>query len=390
MKVTASKYVNARINLPNTNQENPSYLEPGETIEVQGVCIGTVIDSNAIWYKDSEEHYYWSGGFSEKGFELQLFDLPLDLRQEDRIFQEGFLNSMLPDFLEKYDDDSFIAVTVEYAQNNEAAIIITFPKSFDDNKLIDIPNELIYKGYRVAVKVLNECEFSPDNDPDPYCDLDKPFVMGGTVENIKVRALGTRGLKLEYNSSTVILTCFHVACSELLKLKLSEYNQSAVRVQFPAKICSSKVDPSFGLVIEGKVGGFHDFAFLSVSSGNMFSGNLFEDEAPTKAYSGFDHSTLQEGDTVIAFGTISGKKTGKIKKIYSANAFTTVRYPGIESTRVYGMIETTKISVRGDSGAAVTDETNKVIGIVIGSLEESSLVMPFFRLTNRYTLKLIK
>lgn len=387
MKVTASKYVNARLSYPDTNQENPSYLIPGETIEVQEVCIGTIVDSNSIWYKDNQGHYYWSGGFVENGFELRLFDDLLDLRQKDSNFREGFLNSMLPDFLEKYDNDSFNAVCIDYLQNNQTAIIIEISMSRSAKSPKNIPTEVIYKGYRVAVKVVKECAFSPDSVP--YCDTAKPLIMGGTVENITNSAPGTRGLKLEYKNGIVILTCYHVACSSLLDLKVSEFNQSAVRVQFPAKICNSKLAPTFGIVLAGRIGGFYDFALMSVPFGKDFSGGLFEDKAPLEAYSGYQHSTLKVGDKVTAFGTISRKNPGKIKKIYPSNAFTTIRYPGIGSTRVYGMIETTKISVPGDSGAAVTDQANKVIGIVIGSNQESSLVMPFFRLTNLFTLKLL-
>ena len=72
MKLTINKYLNARVQQPFTHSVCQFYKNPGDTIEIDDVLIGTEIDGNSIWYHCKDDGcFYWSGGIAEQDFVLQ-------------------------------------------------------------------------------------------------------------------------------------------------------------------------------------------------------------------------------------------------------------------------------------------------------------------------------
>jgi hypothetical protein len=387
MIVTVAKYVNARISCPQMTAENPFYLIPGDRIEVHSVHTGTSIDGNAIWYKDAEGYYYWSGGFAEKGLGLELFSPAIELDTMDYEFQLAFLTSLLSEYIALYDDKNYTSLGVGEISDNSVGIIISLPPGTPLENYSHVVREIVYKGYKVPIQIDNQSKFRPTMAM--YRDKNIPLVMGGTLENMVSGAVGTRGVKVLHGKKEAVLTCFHVGCYNLMEEEIKTYDNRIINIRLPASKSSSEVPAMYGRVIAGRVGGFYDYSLVSIPTSDKISGSLLKDAAPDSSYTSQEISALRKGAKFYSYGALTGKRSGTLMYVYPASSYTTIEYDFIGDTRINGLLQTSKISEEGDSGGVVVDAYNKVVGIIIASSEDYSLVMPFFRLLNIHTLKLL-
>lgn len=381
MKMTAAKYVNARKGNASTDSPNPYYLEPGDQVEIKNVTIGSAIEGNSIWYLAVDDCYYWSGGFLEKGLGLNLLNSLIPLGEKNERFQYQFLSSMLPDFISAY---KLYGLSVSVGKKeNQLAIIVSATEDFETNKL---PAELVYKGFTVSVLMQTQEEYYANNGI--FQDTSLPMVLGGSLENAQNQSLGSRGLLLECMGNQVILTCYHVACYNLMVNQKTSFDFSNIPINLPAKRSYSTVQTEEGKVFAGSLGGYFDYSLVTVNR-DKFTANIANIGFPKDYYSLFDMETLYIGQNIRTSGCISGYREGTITRLPVASASVMVNYSALGPLPIYGTIETTKICVEGDSGACVVDQDNKVIGIVIASNGTNSLVMPFYKLISIHPLKLV-
>lgn len=385
MKVTAKKFVNARTQEASVNAENPFYIEPGNQIEIKDVVIGTAIDGNAIWYFDVNDFYYWSGGFVESGFELHVFETQIEISNRSRQFQFEFLASMLPDFIIKYGKDDFKAIGIAEIGGG-LGIEISLASHSDIQKYAHLQsNKILFRGYSVPIQLRYQ---SPFRGNSGFIDYTKPFLMGGSIENEISNNYGTRGLKLEMQGKTVILTCFHVACYNLMEQRKNSFDKSLIKIRFPARESNSPVSPATGNVINGKLGGWFDYALIEVTA-DMCASKIPGIGWPNDYYQKTELNKLTTGTVLKTFGFISDRiMSGKITMPSVASSYAIITYDYLHNVKLYGLIETEKMSVEGDSGAAVLDQNNKVVGIIIASNDTHSLIMPYCKLLDIHPLKL--
>lgn len=386
MKLTVNKYLNARQGAPSTAAPNPMYHNPGTILTIDKVHAGTAIQGNSIWYHCPDDGYfYWSGGFAEDGFDLKPENKIIDIKDADPGLAKALVESVIPKFIEKYsysysgvgsgDTNHGLDIVISVADRKD--LLLSQPK---------LQESIIFNGYTIGVRVMEQEKFTAD--ANIYSDQVLPLVMGGSVGNQATGATGTRGLKLEYNKETVLLTCYHVACDNLLKNKITSYNNSDITVRLPSLKSGSGVGYFSGKVIAGQLGGYIDYALVRVTN-DVITSNILTIGIPEAYYSALDSNDLSVGKTLKTFGCISRKSIGKITKAAVSSSYVYVTYKHIGDLKVYGTIETEKISVEGDSGAVVVDDSNKIVGIIIASNSTNSLVMPYYRLLNLHALKLL-
>lgn len=386
MKLTVGKYLNARQGSASTSAANPFYLDPATQVEIVAVEIGTDIEGNAIWYQDDTGHYYWSGGFLDSGFALAIFKTPKSFSGKNVPFEVAFLNSMLVDFISKYDDISILAAGIGETSYASLGIIVTLNRDIVTTPLSTIPHSVVYKGYSIFVEQQIKSAAKPNNII--YKDQKYPLVMGGSLENGLVSTFGTRGLKLALDNNIVILTCYHVGCYNLLKESKYSFDKSSIPIRFPAQVSQSNPTLSvMGQIIHGSLGNGLDYSLVQVFRPKLFLPQLRNGAIPNDYYSSFDISELVIGKVLTCHGCIT-HKSGKITKPFAAASFQSIDYDYVGRIKLSGLIETEDISVEGDSGAAVVDDKNKLVGILVGSDENRSYIMPYFKLLFKHKLTL--
>jgi subtilisin family serine protease len=88
MKAITNCNLNRRIGAPYTTSDLAGYLLPGTEITIAEMCIGQSVEGNNIWYKGTDEYYYWSGGFMEK--------LESKTLEQLNLYPEWMLNLKIP------------------------------------------------------------------------------------------------------------------------------------------------------------------------------------------------------------------------------------------------------------------------------------------------------
>jgi len=216
-----------------------------------------------------------------------------------------------------------------------------------------------------------------------------PFELGISISREYDDTTGTIGLFLEkFDDSGKIyaISCYHVFCAPELKASNKQFpkpDQSAVLR------CASHEDHGtnkIGWVVAGQVDSENDFAIAELKEGTEATNKLFLPPDQSIVPDGFIFVNPEDQNKKVKMcGRTSGFQTGKIKSHYASQ---TINYGNKVFQYIQGLVEITPISKGGDSGAAVLDENNKVIGLIVSGNEESSYVLPVkkYIVKNNYTL----
>jgi len=374
MQVNVSKYLNQRIGEASTSSLCVDFKVPGDTLDVNAIVIGEEVQGNAIWYRNKTDNcFYWSEGVDDHTFLLETGDIFAGLNDDQKT---QFLRSYIYYFRARATPSSNVA-NMAIGRNGTAIILlIEMRPAFTDAEIELTNGQLIFRGAIIPFKVSAAVSFKANI----FIDTGTPFVMGGSMDNQETKATGTRGILVMRGSQGYLLTCFHVACYNLMKQKLTEFDGTTFNVVMPSALAvGSQVGPVTSRVVEGELGPYFDYAGCLVDPGqveNLVPGVGFINDAYTRA----DYNKLGTGTILQTFGCISGHKSGAIIQINYGKK--DISYDFVGTIGILETIETEQISVPGDSGAPVFDTQMKLVGLIIANNEQThrSLVMPIHQL----------
>jgi S1-C subfamily serine protease len=101
-------------------------------------------------------------------------------------------------------------------------------------------------------------------------------------------------------------------------------------------------------------------------------------------------NNLQKGihDRVVMHGAATGSVTsGTIVSFSSSQPIPYLN--GQHPISMYDLIQTTRISNKGDSGSAVLDDSNRLIGLLIADDSLYSYIIPVTRILNEFNLQFL-
>lgn len=384
MKITTAKYINARVLKASVLAAKPFYRPPGFTLDVDEALIGEEIDGNAVWYHCVDDNcYYWSGGILEVEFEIpQLSIGALTAQQVDILLKEAKQY-----FLKKYQYiEGFTGIGVAekvVAGQSSPHIGLTFHTSNKSNQAkITIPKTLYYKGFGISTDVIPAAVASFEVETNRLADSvskENDLIDYGTCGLI---ALGTT----PQNSGTYLITNYHVVASDLIASEQYIFNQFTHGYR-PCVVPSWKTSQNpinvVGHVFSGAFDQYYDIACIQLHAPSTFSNSTPSGTVLNTTLDIFANSGYHQ-QAVVIHGTES---KDSVSKIISTNQSKIFEMPNGTKYLKENMIQMTKASVFGDSGAAVS-MNGDVIGILIGSDADYSYAIPILRILVHFKLKL--
>jgi hypothetical protein len=394
MIVTVSKYLNKR-STPSTDSFCSGYWLPGQQVEIVEVLVGKCLDGNCIWYKTSDNYYCWSGGILEQTFLLE----GQTLEQFDHLAQLNFINSFVLQNYQYWKKTikglEGISVGSKYTAEQKTDVrsvifLLTEKKPvLTQDKSQTIPKFFIFRGVRIYTDVVQEGLISASyvSGKRPFTEETVPMRLGGSIERENATGYGTRTLKVKRQGQPYVMTCYHVLALGELERGLYAIEEQNFLKNRNCKLPSPKLCDSF--VVEstlaiGKMNNYYEYALAKLDNPAVLINSLYKGDALNGYYKEAELRE-KEGMKVSAFGATSRDQTGTITN--------TVCHPWISYGRkihnFYHLIQTTKISTKGDSGAPVVDEQNKLLGFVIADSETSSYIVPIERILVNNQLELL-
>lgn len=284
-------------------------------------------------------------------------------------------------WLKKYGAESVMATMKEENDTSTSIPCAQFSVEVKDDQVNtefeQIPEYIHVDGYEIPTDVLEE--EIPTQDSTTIQPGDAIHRKDNSDDN------GTLGLKVYREDGSgnptehYILSCYHVLCSIELNNKITRFNGSTGNTDIIHN--GSKI----GNVVEGYIGKNLDAAIAKIDAGVSLLPSLKNfPNAPKNGIKKVTNRDSKKSTKVYSYGAKSGEKSGKIK---AARVDRKIEIDG-KKIQFENIIATTKISVPGDSGAAVIDEANKVVGIVFASSNIRSYIIPISEIIHQFKIKI--
>lgn len=399
MKISVVKALNART-APSTDAECPSYKNPGDILDVDKVVAGTLIEGNCLWYHCAADGcFYWSGGTATTD-ELIALRPTEDLYRAEELLELylSAANELSVDLAAKIEDFKGSAIGYKNSGGTFSAdlALIIYVTAKSSSAAFQVPATLNYRGLTIPtdIRTMNNVQLQdlPKNIPP---DDGPEYLMGGSISEIvngKQPSVGTRSVlvtkKVGGADRIYLLTCYHVACGSLLEGGQRDLNCADILVAMP----SDKVSPDFKKLPPAKVaaGGFglsYDYALIAVDA-SEFNNNI-----PDFPFAGYytlaqikNHFLSQK--KLLKYGIRTLETTGQYRAYHAESKDLGC---GVVMS---GLIETSCMSDKGDSGAPVIDPENNflvgyiVAGVTVGTdLEKCSFILPYAQLEFNFSIK---
>lgn len=383
--------MNARTGAPKLSASCTYYHVPGDKLEVTGVVVGDEIEGNSIWYRDSGQNYFWSGGFDEKEFVIDS----AAFKQMDFNGQISaglsIIKLMLSVFQENIADFRGASVSLKRKSNTRLNYhcIALYVKKKSDSFAYQIPPYVDMLGLRVETDVI-------------VSGLPTPSFIGQLINREGLTDLGSAGFIYRTTVADYLLTNFHVVCPDYLTTAVPDISIPK-NVQLPAdtNVCMS--GDIVGQLTCANLNNSADLAIIELSDQGGFDNTL-----PNAVVLPIG-SPSNSNDIVSEIIIDKNNYIDKFVYMYGARSQTTssgritgwgpvpIRYFNDGSTlNMQGIIITERISIKGDSGSIVYDGANKIVGILIGDNNETngadgtaSYIIPYsvvFQTLNNYSL----
>jgi hypothetical protein len=223
------------------------------------------------------------------------------------------------------------------------------------------------------------------------CDIDPIKKPGCSISRIDNEGTGTLGLKVYRGKKAFLLGCYHVFCSNELKANIlefeSEHSVGSARIVSPG-FSDLPNGRDLGWVDKGLLNNELDCAIAELqdpdSVVDRFCSIDVEPGVPVTVIS--DHASLRA--PVVSVGRTSGVVRGRIQ-YYSADCEINYAIAGAwKSKTLTGIIISDQSTSAGDSGAAVLDENNNVLGMVIASSKQFTYILPIQRILSNLSVTL--
>lgn len=381
MKLTVSKYLNARSGKPSTVSLCPSYKSPGDVLEIDDVTAGEEIDGNAVWYHCNDDGcFYWSGGIAETEFEMHDQALSKLDEKSQAVWMKALQNDK--EWLLSKKIDGYMGCAIGFKNDDPlkpVALVIYVDKK-RPNPVYQLPAFVSYKGVSIPTDikelVVAKHQYKPGGlIPNMLLDNDTPLQMGGSISPSTLAEIGTRGLKLKKGGKSYVLSCFHVLLHDLKSQGFYDGKDEQRRALYPSPNSNTQNlrirNPK---ITEGVYNEFYDFAVALLEKEGSDIVNSFNDQRFNGFYNESEMPALK-GKTVSMVGTSSFLQKGVV---FDYNAQIPIEGNAFSFQNV---VVSEKISTAGDSGAPVIDDENKIVGIVIGGNNENkTFILPVYNL----------
>lgn len=258
--------------------------------------------------------------------------------------------------------------------------IITYKA--DDDKIYNIPTDVIEIGSEIIATSVSQRQYT--------YDFEFPKKPGCSVSRMNDDSSGTIGLKVYRDGKQYLLSCYHVLCTAEMKKGVLRVKGAVTQplIVSPSFRDNNKKNEPIADVIEGTLNQDIDCAIALLKRENFLDRSIcYINKTPTTGITiRMEHVDKQY--PVFTFGRTSKYKEGKVSSSYS-NPTIEYEISGVPTpVQIRGLIETTNIGTRGDSGAPVVDLDGRVLGIIIAASNSSTYILPINRILAFYNLKL--
>lgn len=221
-----------------------------------------------------------------------------------------------------------------------------------------------------------------------------PKQLGLSCSRKGSKAMGTIGLKVFKNNDNTpyLLSCYHVLCSTELNANLSVFNNTSLNADLsivsPGTIdCKEKPPEPIATVSEGMLNNHIDAALAKLNEDNLLENKFYDYNGRVNGIISLTSNDVKIKRKVYLFGRTSGRKKGVVIDNYHGIVYFD-DYPKdtLKDGEMWNLILTSKISQKGDSGAAVVDSNNKIIGLLVGSNTKYSIVIPIRTIINKLNI----
>lgn len=243
---------------------------------------------------------------------------------------------------------------------------------------VQVPQHISYQTRDGRTLLLpTDVEAVGNTTPTAICtsDVKKPGCSVGRAGRMET---GTIGLKVCRTNGAgektyYILSCYHVMCpAELASGYTNFQGQKIGSTQVVSPSLQDGDGLPIGNVVDGCIDGYIDAAIAELSNANAVD-EAIADMTNSPLIIG-SITTEDENQTDLK---LSGRTSGlTYGKVIAASTTAVVTYPGIRDTKLYDVIMTEKMSVAGDSGAAVLTLFGQVVGLLVASNNQYSYVVP--------------
>ncbi len=308
-----------------------------------------------------------------------------------------------------YSNVAYLAIGNKYIENEgkktEIKCIVFYVKEkITDNyelaQIDSIPDYVEYKGYLIPTDVQQQDD-TPESqfsirplDPSELYNR-RPGSGISRRDSIEFGSIGLivyRGRK-EETREYFILSCFHVLCNQEMRNNWTDVSDTNY-LGSPEVVCPCLYDDENNVstnvianITEGVITPYVDAAIAKLKRRGSIL-DLDDLKNPTEIYEvkagDMDKKVLQMR------GRVSSANKGKIKHI-SSDPPIDYKFISKDGKRVIRkttinmkeLIQTEKISEKGDSGGPVFTEDGKVVGIIVGGSQEYSYIIPIKSILNR-------
>jgi S1-C subfamily serine protease len=375
MFVTVNCYLNQRIGAPDTASIIAGYLVPGSKVEIKKIVAGTEIESNNIWYQ-TDEGYYWSGGFAETEFEFSQTKIdsfpPFDQLEIlgsaknyffDKISKsvEGFSGLSVSNKLDKPKSASAFHFIVQVNAGSAALALSPYPDG------------LKYRGINIPVNFIASSHTHAS-------------FLGDKIKREELNDWGTCGFfaKSVNSPDCYLVTNYHVLCGDFIEKKIFSIT--------PENALNKKVvygAEETGVLAYAKLDFFNDIALVKTTSAKSNNDNKINKIGQItgilplmdikKALS------INDNPVVKLYGAASqGVMRGEIVSCSSSQPI--FYLDGLFRQPIYDLIQATKLSTKGDSGSAVVNGANELVGILVADDDQSSYIIPIERILSNFKI----
>ncbi len=379
MKLTLS-YPLYRRKDPSNRDAAVGYLNDGDTIEITEVVEGKPIDANSTWYKATDGLFYWSGGIDNNEFILPGLDF-MKLSPEEQYELTAAAMEYYFDILKgKVPGFTGMSVSFKNVDDNYLdfyALVI----QVEQKKLVNspVPGFLSYKGYSIPTDLVIASQTLPAD-------------IGDSISRKHIFSDGSAGFiaKSNHGEAMVMVTNYHVACIDLMLLSPRKLaiGQDEILDKPEVVMPANGVEGSavIGQVIAGRLDRFNDVALIQLEKNSLLT-NKIRFIGKIKGIRSIDSikQNFRPGViTVQMFGAKSKFKTGLIE---SFNARQAISYLDGDFDHVLkGLIQVSRMSQPGDSGSAVVDLDNRLIGIMVAADSKFSYILPVENILGNFNL----
>ena len=249
-----------------------------------------------------------------------------------------------------------------------------------NGKVYDIPTDVQALGTEIIAGSANSA-----------CDNEKVKRPGCSISRTETKHTGTIGLKVYGQERSYLLSCYHVLCSPEFELGIEEFNiensAGGIDIVSPGRTDSDNGTP-IAKVYKGIINGELDCAIATLNDDGVMKRSICTMEVSPNLPREIGPNEAKTQLKVVSVGRTTGLTKGRI--ILSSGKFN-IKYSfgkrKIEKT-IGGLIVSTQFSQSGDSGAAVLDDDNNVIGIIIATSTDLTYILPIYRILSKFSVNL--